>query len=127
MELSKDVMHNYGKHCAPSETSFSTAQKSVVGGLDAQFHVLTMGFWPTATSHFTTDNPVPSFPKSIQQSQAHFTDFYNGKYHGRRLTWTYSLDRCVVTVRFPKGRKELEVSFHQVIFLKEIPTSLSNI
>ena len=120
MELSKDVMLNYGQHCNPvaAGSAVAVTQARVVGGLDAQFQVLTMGFWPTSTSHFTTDSPVSSFPKEIQQCQAHFIDFYNGKYQGRRLAWSYSLDRCVVTARFPKGKKELEVSFHQVIYLQ---------
>ena len=49
--------------------------------------------------------------------QKQFVDFYNNKYQGRRLTWAYSNDRCLVTARFPKGKKELEVSFHQALVL----------
>lgn len=39
------------------------------------------------------------------------------KYQGRRLNWNHSLDRCIVTARFKRGKKELELSFLQTIVL----------
>ena len=36
------------------------------------------------------------------------------RYQGRRLQWAHAHQRCVLTARFPKGKKELEVSLFQV-------------
>lgn len=44
------------------------------------------------------------------------------RYQGRRLQWAHAHQRCVLTARFPKGKKELEVSLFQVnenLFLLE--------
>ena len=36
------------------------------------------------------------------------------RYQGRRLQWAHAHQRCVLTARFSKGKKELEVSLFQV-------------
>ena len=57
--------------------------------------VLTTGFRPTPAVHFTcpAESVANCFPPEIRSAQASFVSFYNNKYQGRRLTWSYSLDR----------------------------------
>jgi cullin 4 len=57
---------------------------------------------------------------SLPVSQELFSSFYNEKYQGRRLTWQHSTERCIVTARFPKGKKELELSLLQVSLLSSL-------
>lgn len=82
--------------------------------------VLTTGFWP--------NYPIIelNLPEEIVKQKSLFETYYLTRYQGRRLTWQHSLDRyfknysifitlsCVMTARFPKGKKELEVSLSQV-------------
>ena len=77
---------------------------------EAQFQVLTTGYWPATNP---TDGII--LPPELLILQERFTSFYTSKYQGRRLQWAHSLQRCVVTARFPKGKKELEVSLFQVL------------
>jgi cullin-4 len=95
-----------------SSSSSSGSSSSSSSGMDAEFHVLTMGYWPTPAG---TDVLVPPELKAYRDS---FADFHGQKYQGRKLTWVHSLDRCIVTARFPKGRKELDLSFYQTIVLQ---------
>jgi len=116
MELSKDIMVQYGVH---NGVSVGGAAKVAGTKMDAHIQVLTTGFWPTPQLQFTTEPAsLPAiFPTDIQRVQKHFESFYHSKYQGRRLSWAYSLDRCLVVARFPRGKKELEVSFHQSLVL----------
>lgn len=121
MELSKDIMVQYALHTGSNTGASTVSGAARVAGtkIDAHFQVLTTGFWPTPAVHFTQDpSTLPAlFPTEIRQVQEHFSEFYHKKYQGRRLSWSYSLDRCLVTARFPKGKKEVEVSFHQALVL----------
>lgn len=79
--------------------------------IDCTFQVLTTGYWP---AHTHIDISVPA---EIVPYQERFKAYYNNKYQGRRLMWAHALDRCVVTARFPRGRKELELTLYQTIVL----------
>jgi cullin-4 len=76
---------------------------------EAQFQVLTTGYWPA-----TAPTEGLRLPPELITLQERFTSFYCSKYQGRRLQWAHTLQRCVITARFPKGKKELEVSLFQV-------------
>ena len=98
MELSKDVMVYYNQYVATKKCKLS---------IDLSVQVFTTGFWPTPLMQFSVAsniNPSLYFHADIQASQNQFIEFYNNKYQGRRLTWSYSNDRCLVTARFPKGK-----------------------
>lgn len=79
--------------------------------IECDFQVLTTGYWP-ANPHIDI-----RLPPEIIPYQERFKAFYDAKYQGRRLMWTYALHRCIVTARFPRGRKELELSLYQTIVL----------
>jgi len=83
------------------------------GGVEMQVQVLTTGYWP-ATAH----TPNLLLPAELTTLMHEFEHFYSGKYQGRRLNWAHSLERCVLTARFPKGKKDLEVSLFQALVLK---------
>lgn len=79
---------------------------------DMHIQVLTTGFWPAYAS---TDGCT--IPREIGALIDRFNTFYTSKYQGRRLLWSHSTERCILIGNFPKGRKELEVSFLQTIVL----------
>ena len=74
-----------------------------------QIQVLTTGFWPSSPSCDTI-----IIPSELLSLMDNFVGFYSDKYQGRRLSWAHYLERCVVTARFLKGKKDLEVSLFQV-------------
>lgn len=55
-----------------------------------------------------------TLPPCLAAAQQHFAAFYGLKFAGRRLAWEHGLSRCAVAARFPKGRKELDVTLFQV-------------
>jgi Cullin family len=77
--------------------------------------VLTTGFWPSCPP---TDRLI--LPPCLAPPMSRFEDYYRGKYGGRRLVWAHALGRCIVVARFNGGavKKELEVSFFQVLILE---------
>jgi hypothetical protein len=66
--------------------------------------LLTAGYWPSSPSVDTL-----CMPKELLMLQERYTSFYCSKFQGRRLQWAHAHQRCVLTARFPKGKKELEV------------------
>jgi cullin-4 len=92
------------------------------GTLDMQVQVLTTGFWPTPAAVHTTskagDGGRIVLPLELRLWMEKFETFYANKYQGRRLLWAHSLERCIVAARFPKGKKDLEVSLFQALILK---------
>lgn len=90
--------------------------------------VLTTGYWPltSVVSEGSMDNgpaggtteEVLRIPSEIVELMERFNSFYVQKYQGRRLRWDHSQERCILTARFPKGKKDLEVSLYQAIVLK---------
>ena len=75
--------------------------------------VLTVGYWPISVPTSCT----LKLPKNLLALRTRFDEYYTGKYQGRRLTWAHAVDRCVVTARLPKGKKELEVNLYQALCL----------
>lgn len=118
MDLSKDIMATYAAHVqavsshSPSSAPPGSPALDGSGGIDFSVQVLSSGYW--------TNQPASELriPSSLASHISAFDSFYVEKYQGRRLQWTHSLDKCIVVARFPKGRKELEVSFHQAIVLQ---------
>ncbi len=104
VELSKQCHNEFQKHLTSN-----TSPPSSSGTPEVQVQILTTGYWPAIT-------PMPQLilPIEIINLMEEFLSFYNKNYQGRRLTWAHSLERCVVVGRFPKGKKDLEVSLFQV-------------
>ena len=80
---------------------------------EIHIQVLTTGYWPQ-----TPSMEGLLLPAELRRLMERFTTFYTNKYQGRRLTWAHSLERCVVSAPFPKGRKDLEVSLLQALVLR---------
>ena len=80
---------------------------------DFEPKVLTVGFWPI---NLPTTNTL-KLPVNLVALRSQFDEYYTSKYQGRRLAWANAVDRCVVTARLPKGKKELEVNLYQALCL----------
>jgi cullin-4 len=80
--------------------------------LEMAVQVLTTGYWPATPA---TDNLI--LPMELCSLRDKFSAFYTTKYQGRRLAFAHALERCVVSCRFPRGKKDLEVSLFQAIVL----------
>lgn len=104
--LSKDTMVAYAEHkIAHAENS------SIVSDVDTDIQILTTGFWPTYPKVSL------NLPLELVQQRDKFSEFYNQKYQGRRLVWIHAADRCIVSAKFPKTKKEFEVSLLQTCVL----------
>jgi len=103
IDLARNVMNLYRQALQLSRDSYES--------LEVDIMVLTTSFWPTY--------PVIEMriPREIEIQMDLFSTFYDEKYQGRRLSWQHSVERCIVTARFPKGRKELELSLVQTVVL----------
>ena len=124
MEFSRTVMDQYSaavktaeatsslssSSWSPSSSSLSSYNLSMPP-VDCNFQVLATGFWPSVSPVTTV------LPKELECHKQRFIKFYTDNYQGRRLVWNPSLDRVVVTARFPKGKKELELSLFQATVL----------
>lgn len=100
-----------GTSSSPSSTAAGAVDVSG-GGPEMSIQVLTTGYWPSA---LPTEGLI--LPPAISSLMNTFSDFYVKKYQGRRLRWAHALERCIVTARFPKGKKDLEVSLLQALVL----------
>jgi cullin 4 len=115
MEFSRAVMEQYAAAinstaCVPSSSS----------AVECHFQVLNAGFWPTCS-------PVTvNLPRELSVPRDHFVDFYSERYQGRRLIWNQALDRCMVTARFPRGKKELDITLFQTAVLLCFNTSVAS-
>jgi cullin-4 len=101
--LSKDTMTAYKEFKVSQSDPFSIDSTAV----DTEIQILTTGFWPTYPKL------AVSLPPELVRQRDHFLAFYNEKYQGRRLAWIHAADRCIVAARFPKTRKEFELSLLQ--------------
>lgn len=112
IDLSRDVMLSYQQYVSGLD---SVLVRKPTTSTAAEFHaqVLTTGYWPSPVS----GEADLLIPEELKQLQDHFNMFYVHKYQGRRLAWAHSLERCLLTAHFPKGKKELEVSYYQSLVL----------
>ena len=118
--LSRDIMAAYSAYCAGQQmmAHVDASSSSDAGSRprraepEAHIQVLTTGYWPA----FPSSESI-ILPPEIRPVMDNFTTFYTNKYQGRRLAWAHSLERCVMTAHFPKGKRELEVSFYQALVL----------
>ena len=106
-DLSRECQSAFVQYCHGD-----TAAGRASSGPEMSVQVLTTGYWPSVPH---TDNLV--LPAELVGLRDKFTTFYTGKYQGRRLSFAHSLDRCVVSARFAKGKKDLEVSLLQAVVL----------
>ena len=137
MDLSRDVMTTFSSYLStlpnvstdlptPTSTALSTPTSTALRMVlspsstalltdlkkdDFSVQVLSPRVWPNTT------NPPRLLPPSLHAKLDQFNTFYASKYQGRRLTWAHHLDKCIVVARFPKGKKELDVSFYQALVL----------
>nr|GMD87929.1 cullin-4-like [Ipomoea batatas] len=103
IELSKEINESFKQS--------SQARTKLPMGIEMSVHVLTTGYWPTYP-------PMDvRLPHELNVYQDIFKEFYLSKYSGRRLMWQNSLGHCVLKAEFPKGKKELAVSFFQTVVL----------
>ena len=107
IELGKNVEKQYKEHLEASSSS------SGAGKVETNFRVLTRGFWPESA-------PVNvAVPVELAEAKSKFEVFYTSRFQGRCLKWVHQLDQCIVTFNLPKGKRELELSFFQMLVLKE--------
>jgi len=114
MDLSRELMGNYTQFCETSgEGEREGGREGLAGGreVETSVHVLTTGYWPAY--------PVSEVvvPMVLEPYMRRFSEYYTGKYQGRRLMWQHALGTCVVKARFLAGTKELSVSFFQTLVL----------
>jgi cullin 4 len=121
IELSREILSQFRKYCNDNSNSSSSALTLPSGNhITCEFKVLTQGFWPG------TIEVNLAVPPQLTQWQSLFSVFYTSKYQGRRLNWAHELDRCVVTARLPKGKKELELSFYQTLVVLCFNVNMEN-
>eukprot|EP00605_Chrysophyceae_sp_TOSAG23-4_P000343 GSChrysophyteH1.ASY1.ANO1.390.1 assembled CDS len=82
--------------------------------VELSMRVLTVGNWSIDVSDDVAKLRLPAAMKDLQSS---FSTYYLDKYSGRRLVWAHHVERCLVSARFSKGKKELEVSLLQTLCL----------
>lgn len=102
MDLSNDLMSAYREH---------RSNTGSVDPFELSVNVLTTGNWPS----FTPSQPI--LPREMITALERFKHFYSIKHTGRQLAWQHSLDQCTLKARFPKGKKELNVSLFQSLVL----------
>lgn len=122
VELSRECLAAYQLHLQTATESNGSVGSGHEPEMSVQ--VLTTGYWPTTVTAYTTsfgtsgDVQVAAgsilIPPELKAPMIRFNTYYTSKYQGRRLCYAHSLERCVVAARFPKGRKDLEVSMFQV-------------
>ena len=109
VELSREVQQAFATYCSGGANSVDARPSGTLGGPEMVMQVLTTGYWPTTPS---LEGLI--LPPELITLRHKFASYYMNKYQGRRLVPAPSLERCVVTARFPKGKKDLEVSLFQV-------------
>ena len=109
VDMSKEVMLKYTNHISRGAL---LAAAPAPDRVQADFQVLTTGYWP-----FASQTDSARLPPDLISCRDRFTSFYNEKYQGRRLQFVHSLERCIVMAHFPIKKKELEVSLYQALVL----------
>lgn len=104
MDISKEYMASF-------KTSNVYKSVGITSTMAFEVNVLSSGFWP----QWTTDGCI--LPKDFINCQKAFQKFYDSRHQGRKLTWINSNSKSVVKAYFPKGNKELFVTFFQTLIL----------
>jgi cullin 4 len=116
IDLSIEVENGYKKHLLDEEndiTNTNIVKTKKQNKIDLQIQVLTVGYWPIDINEGSKVN----IPRSIIELRDSFNSYYTNKYSGRRLIWAHTVERCILSAKFPKGKKELEVTLMQAITL----------
>eukprot|EP00040_Diaphanoeca_grandis_P028797 m.167286 g.167286 ORF g.167286 m.167286 type:complete len:729 (+) comp31460_c5_seq3:522-2708(+) len=90
---------------------YQTLRRKSDSKIELSVNVLTAAHWPTYAS------AEVRLPSEMLQLQDLFATFYHSKHGNRKLTWENSLGHCLVTARFPKGAKDLQISTYQGLVL----------
>ena len=118
IELSREIMLQYSTSLLDEQkSSQKSTETNKKPSVECHFQVLTTGFWPSQVSIQV------KIPLELNYHKEKFQNFYSNRYQGRRLSWNHILDRCIVTSHFPKGKKELELSFVQTVVLMSFDSS----
>lgn len=104
IDSSKDLMVAFQQHAK----SMSAIRRRV----DLTVQVLQASRWP-----LTEQSKGLKLPQEIIEYHEVFKEFYLAKHKGRKLRWLHLNGRCHLVARFPKGRKQLQLSLHQAIVL----------
>lgn len=107
MQISKDLNDSY--------KSWQETKGDKGNGVDFSCQVLGTSFWPL--------NPPGTpfnIPEVIVQTYTRFTDFYNEKHSGRKLTWLWHLCKGDIKANYCKNTKvpyTFQVSTYQMAIL----------
>ncbi len=111
IELTRGLTKEYQEHLDGNKSNEHHFRVSASRNVDVYVQVLATGYWPAYV-------PVEShLPVVMSDHTECFNSFYCEKYQGRRLSWQPELGHCILTVNFPRGRKELAVSQLQATVL----------
>jgi hypothetical protein len=94
IDLARNVMNLYRQ---------SQQQRDSAEGLEVEIMVLTTSFWPTYSMI------EMKIPREIQIQMDLFSNFYDEKYQGRRLTWQHSVERYIFT-SLPSALSKIDAS-----------------
>ncbi|ORZ35426.1 Cullin [Catenaria anguillulae PL171] len=101
MGLSKDINSDFQKKMAASATGASDDL------VDFYVMVLTDVAWP-----FGQQPTEFRLPQELERTFQKFTDFYQSKHSGRKLTWQFNHSRGEVKAVFPKSKVPYQLSVH---------------
>jgi cullin-4 len=110
MELSKQLRTEFNLQ-RDSKSSSSSSIISSSADFQMDVDVLAAGNWPEYQPSQAT------LPSQVTAMQEEFATFYVNKHQSRKLTFQPELSTCILTARFPKGKKELQVSAYQAAIL----------
>lgn len=101
IQISKDLNNSFKDW--QQETFDAT---DVKGSVDATYHILGTGFWPLQppTTAFTP-------PNVIVKTYERFTNFYNHKHQGRKLTWLWQLCKGEIKANYIKLNGKVSPTF----------------
>ena len=103
MSVSQDLSVAFRDHIRASATN----------AIDTSVLVLTQGAWPMSQSQVME----VIIPEELEHSARAFTDFYQQRYNGRRLTWLHHLSKVEVRAWAFDKRYDLTVSIVQFLAL----------
>lgn len=108
----------YGPSSSSSSSSSSGSSVAQQDMIVMTVTLLTVGHWPAPPSHMDSLLTAMALPCELSRCMKSFEAFYNNRFQGRRLTWTWALHRCVLTGHFKKGKRDLDCSLPQALVLR---------
>lgn len=101
IQISKDLNSAYKEYI-----SANLDASDIKNTVDATYHILGTGFWPLQppTTAFTP-------PQVIVKTYDHFTNFYNNKHQGRKLSWLWQLCKGEIKANYLKVNGKMSPTF----------------